>query len=115
MKTKNPHDKTYVETPPELIDFLMNSVKEIAKSEFGTDLNDKDVKIIDPFCGTGQFLNRAADTGIITPDHKSEITQIEIDADRAAQARESINKKLKNVKTINADTFLMDNHHHDLG
>ena len=108
-KEKNPHDKTYVETPPELIDFVLNSIKEIAKSEFGADINnDKNVSIIDPFAGTGQFLNRAADTKIITPDHKSKITQIEIDADRAAQAKKTIDKKLKNVKTINADTFLLD-------
>ena len=108
MKTKNPIDKTYVETPPELIDFLMNSIQEIAKSEFGSDLNSKNVTILDPFAGTGQFLVRAAETGMIKPNHKSKITQIEIDKDRAKQAKINVDKKLKNVETINADTFLMD-------
>ena len=108
MKSKKPHDKTYVETPSELMDFIINSVNGLTKSEFGLDLNSKNVIILDPFAGTGQFLTRAAETGMIKSNHKSKITQIEIDKDRAKQAKVNVDKKLKNVKTINADTFLLD-------
>jgi predicted helicase len=37
---------------------MVRSVEEILKSEFGRGLSDKDVHILDPFVGTGNFITR---------------------------------------------------------
>jgi len=43
---------------PPIVDFMVRSVEEILKSEFGRSLSDKDVHILDPFVGTGNFIVR---------------------------------------------------------
>ena len=45
-------------TPVEIVDFIIRSANEILKEEFGKKLTDEGVHVIDPFCGTGTFLNR---------------------------------------------------------
>ena len=45
-------------TPVEIVDFILRSADEILKDEFGKRLTDEGVHIIDPFVGTGTFLNR---------------------------------------------------------
>ncbi len=45
-------------TPVEIVDFILKSANEILKDEFGKKLTDEGVHIIDPFVGTGTFLNR---------------------------------------------------------
>ena len=45
-------------TPIEIVDFILRSADEILKDEFDKKLTDKGVHIIDPFVGTGTFLNR---------------------------------------------------------
>ncbi len=47
-----------VYTPPPIVDFMVRSVEEILKSEFGRSLSDKEVHILDPFVGTGNFITR---------------------------------------------------------
>jgi predicted helicase len=47
-----------VYTPQPIVDFMVRSVEEILKSEFGRSLSDKDVHILDPFVGTGTFITR---------------------------------------------------------
>lgn len=47
-----------VYTPQPIVDFMVRSVEEILKSEFGRSLSDKDVHILDPFTGTGNFITR---------------------------------------------------------
>ncbi len=47
-----------VYTPQPIVDFMVRSVEEILKSEFGRSLSDKDVHILDPFVGTGNFITR---------------------------------------------------------
>ena len=47
-----------VYTPQPIVDFMVRSVEEILKAEFGRSLSDKDVHILDPFVGTGNFLTR---------------------------------------------------------
>lgn len=56
-----------VYTPIEVVDFIIQSVEEVMKSEFGTSLSDKDVHILDPFTGTGTFIVRLLQSGIIKP------------------------------------------------
>ncbi len=45
-------------TPVEIVDFILRSADEILKDEFGKKLTNKGVHVIDPFVGTGTFLNR---------------------------------------------------------
>jgi predicted helicase len=47
-----------VYTPQPIVDFMVRSVEEILKSEFGRSLSDKNVQILDPFVGTGNFITR---------------------------------------------------------
>ncbi len=55
-----------VYTPVEIIDFIINSVQHVLKTEFGKEFNDRDVKVLDPFTGTGTFLVRLLQSGFIT-------------------------------------------------
>ena len=45
-----------VYTPQEIVDFMLASVEEILKTEFGRALGDPGVHVIDPFVGTGNFM-----------------------------------------------------------
>ena len=54
-----------VYTPVEVIDFIINSVQYILKKEFNTEFNNRSVKVMDPFAGTGTFLTRLLESGFI--------------------------------------------------
>ena len=54
-----------VYTPVEIIDFIINSVQYILEKEFNTEFNDRSVKVMDPFTGTGTFLTRLLESGFI--------------------------------------------------
>jgi predicted helicase len=45
-----------VYTPTEIVDFIINSVESVLKSEFKESLSAPGVKILDPFTGTGTFI-----------------------------------------------------------
>ena len=47
-----------VYTPQPIVDFMVNSVEQILKTEFDRSLSDTGVHIIDPFVGTGNFIVR---------------------------------------------------------
>ena len=47
-----------VYTPQPIVDFMVNSVEHLLKTEFGRSLSDTGVHIIDPFVGTGNFIVR---------------------------------------------------------
>ncbi|MFK5980591.1 MAG: DEAD/DEAH box helicase family protein, partial [Rhizobiaceae bacterium] len=47
-----------VYTPVEVVDFIIHSVNDVLKSEFGQTLGSKGVHILDPFTGTGTFITR---------------------------------------------------------
>lgn len=54
-----------VYTPIEVVDFIINSVEEVMKDEFGKSLSSKGVHILDPFTGTGTFIVRLLQSGVI--------------------------------------------------
>ncbi len=54
-----------VYTPIEVVDFIIRSVEDVLRHEFGSSLGDKDVHVIDPFTGTGTFLVRLLQSGLI--------------------------------------------------
>jgi predicted helicase len=47
-----------VYTPQPIVDFMVRSVEEILRAEFGKSLSDSGVHILDPFTGTGNFITR---------------------------------------------------------
>jgi len=57
-----------VYTPVEVVDFIIHSVEDVLNQEFNASLADKDVHIIDPFTGTGTFITRLLQSGIIPAD-----------------------------------------------
>lgn len=57
-----------VYTPVEVVDFIIHSVNDVLKSQFGQTLGSKGVHIIDPFTGTGTFITRLLQSGLIAQD-----------------------------------------------
>lgn len=54
-----------VYTPVEVVDFIIHSVGYILQKEFGRSLSDENVHILDPFTGTGTFITRLLQSGLI--------------------------------------------------
>jgi len=54
-----------VYTPVEVVDFIIHSVNDVLKQEFGRSLTDENVHILDPFVGTGTFITRLLQSGLI--------------------------------------------------
>lgn len=69
-----------VYTPVEVVDFIIHSVDHILQTEFGQTLGSKGVHIIDPFTGTGTFITRLMQSGLITPEQLPYKYQNEIHA-----------------------------------
>ena len=57
-----------VYTPVECVDFILHSVDEVLQSEFGAALTHENVHVLDPFTGTGTFITRLLQSGIIRPE-----------------------------------------------
>jgi predicted helicase len=55
-----------VYTPIEAVDYIIKSVEKVLNKEFKSSLNDKGINIIDPFTGTGTFIVRLIQSGIIS-------------------------------------------------
>lgn len=54
-----------VYTPVEIVDFIIHSVNDVLKSQFNQTLGSKGVHILDPFTGTGTFITRLLQSGLI--------------------------------------------------
>ena len=54
VKVADTHGIVY--TPQPLVNFMVASVEHVLKEEFGKTLGDRDVHILDPFTGTGNFI-----------------------------------------------------------
>tara|TARA_R100001086_G_scaffold225430_2_gene143738 strand:+ start:1 stop:4281 length:4281 start_codon:yes stop_codon:yes gene_type:complete len=57
-----------VYTPVEIVDFILHSVNEMLQEHFGQTLGSKGVHILDPFTGTGTFITRLLQSGLIAPE-----------------------------------------------
>jgi len=57
-----------VYTPVEVVDFIIRSVEDVLQHEFKSSLGAKDVHVIDPFTGTGTFIVRLLQSGLIGKD-----------------------------------------------
>lgn len=69
-----------VYTPVEVVDFIIHSVNDVLRREFKQTLGDKDVHIIDPFTGTGTFITRLLQSGLITKEQLAHKYKHEIHA-----------------------------------
>ncbi|WP_104757085.1 type ISP restriction/modification enzyme [Helicobacter acinonychis] len=61
-----------VYTPIEVVDFIIHSVNHALKKYFGKELKDKNVNILDGFTGTGTFIVRLIQSGLLNSnlEHK---------------------------------------------
>jgi predicted helicase len=57
-----------VYTPVEVVDFILHSVNDVLKQEFGQTIGSKGVHVIDPFTGTGTFISRLIQSDLIADD-----------------------------------------------
>lgn len=56
-------------TPIEIVDFIIHSVNEVLQSEFqGKTLGSPGVHILDPYTGTGSFITRLLESGLMSPE-----------------------------------------------
>jgi predicted helicase len=69
-----------VYTPVEVVDFIIHSINDILQQEFNQTLGSKGVHIIDPFTGTGTFITRLLQSGLIKPEELAYKYQNEIHA-----------------------------------
>ncbi len=53
-------------TPVEVVDFIINSVDDVLKKHFGKSISDEGVHVLDPFTGTGTFIVRLLQSGLIS-------------------------------------------------
>lgn len=54
-------------TPVEVVDYVLRSADDVAQQVFGKNLSDEGVRLIDPFVGTGTFIARLFQIGLIQP------------------------------------------------
>lgn len=52
-------------TPVEVVDFIIHSVDDVLKKHFGKSLASEGVHVLDPFTGTGTFVTRLLQSGLI--------------------------------------------------
>ena len=69
-----------VYTPVEVVDFIIHSIAHVLQKEFGQTPGSKGVHILDPFTGTGTFITRLLQSGLIKPEEMAYKYQHDIHA-----------------------------------
>lgn len=69
-----------VYTPVEVVDFILHSVNDVLKKEFRRSLTDENVHILDPFTGTGTFITRLLQSGLIKEKDLARKYELELHA-----------------------------------
>lgn len=54
-------------TPVEVVDYILRSADVMCRAVFGKSLSDESVNVLDPFVGTGTFMTRLLQLGLIKP------------------------------------------------
>jgi predicted helicase len=54
-----------VYTPVEIVDFILRGVDDLLRQHFDSSLSDQGVHLLDPFTGTGTFIVRLLESGLI--------------------------------------------------
>lgn len=55
-------------TPTEIVDFIIHSVDDVLKKHFGKSLASEGVHVLDPFTGTGTFVTRLLQSGLLSKE-----------------------------------------------
>lgn len=55
-------------TPVEVVDFIIHSVNDVLKKHFNKSISDEGVHVLDPFTGTGTFIVRLLQSGLISKE-----------------------------------------------
>ncbi|RCK62130.1 damage-inducible protein [Microbacterium sorbitolivorans] len=55
-------------TPVEVVDYILRSADDVLNLHFGKRLSDEGVNILEPFVGTGTFVTRLMQIGLIKPE-----------------------------------------------
>jgi predicted helicase len=58
-----------VYTPVQIVDFIIRSVESVLNTELDASMSDRGVHVLDPFTGTGTFIVRLLQSGVIRPEH----------------------------------------------
>ena len=69
-----------VYTPVEIVDFILYSVDDILRTEFNCSFGSQGVKILDPFTGTGIFIARLIECGLIKEEDLERVYKNELRA-----------------------------------
>jgi predicted helicase len=69
-----------VYTPVEIVDFIIQSVEYVLGQEFGASVSDEGVHVLEPFAGTGTFVVRLLQSGVIAPEDLARKYSIELHA-----------------------------------
>lgn len=69
-----------VYSPVELVDFIIHSVNDVLQKEFGRTISDENIHLLDPFTGTGTFITRLLQSGLIKKEDLLRKYQNEIHA-----------------------------------
>lgn len=56
-----------VYTPVEIVDFILRSADDVLRQHFGQGLTDEGVHVLDGFTGTGTFITRLLQLGLVEP------------------------------------------------
>lgn len=67
-----------VYTPIEVVDYILHSAEYMLQKHFGKSMGDRGVHLIEPFLGTGTFIARLLQSGIIKPEQLQHKYQHEI-------------------------------------
>jgi len=54
-------------TPVQVVDFILRAADQVLREQFGRGLSDEGVHVLDPFTGTGTFITRLLQSGLIKP------------------------------------------------
>jgi predicted helicase len=57
-----------VYTPVEIVDFILRAADHASREAFGRGLTDEGVHVLDPFTGTGTFVTRLLQSGLLRPE-----------------------------------------------
>lgn len=57
-----------VYTPMEVVDFILRAVNDALREHFNASITDAGVHVLDPFTGTGTFIVRLLQSGLINPE-----------------------------------------------
>lgn len=52
-------------TPVQVVDFILRAADQVLRDQFGRSLSDEGVHVLDPFTGTGTFITRLLQSGLI--------------------------------------------------